>query len=295
MSEDPAKQKEELLKGLDDAEREAKRIAAAAKETLQNARLMSDACPQLRTLFQEMPISALSSSEWVRQNQNMKSWLEVAKSMPKLSEDVALFRVTTQAATNTSVSGVTVWFALGPSTSTHPSGSPPYPPVVHQASKRLADIVETYPSLDKTREQIRRLGLDSRGGDSKSALQLLEEARATLDAPVVDDGSASGALLALRECINTCVSELVRRRPHQEQAKTWKAKMVSLGRQCGLANLAVAHFDNLGIEAENTNDQLSEAKSKQLSRPEVRNRFAKGLLFLASFLSSINEAKLRPA
>ncbi|HKI20210.1 MAG TPA: hypothetical protein VKA15_20135, partial [Isosphaeraceae bacterium] len=68
MAEDPAKEKEELLKGLDDAEHEAKRIEADAKNVIQNARLISDAAPQLRILYQNMPVSALFSGEWSRQN-----------------------------------------------------------------------------------------------------------------------------------------------------------------------------------------------------------------------------------
>lgn len=170
----------------------------------------------------------------------------------------------------------------------------PYAFVVQQAAERLAAIVEKYPSMEKARIEIRRLGLDTRRGDSKSALHLLEEARVSLDIPVSEDGGAIGTLLGLRGCINACVSELIRRRPAQEDAKTWKAKVASLGRHCGLARLNTAHFDNLGIEAEAMNDWLSAGKDKGLSRPEIQQLFTKGLLFLVSFLSSIDEAKLRP-
>jgi hypothetical protein len=64
--------------------------------------------------------------------------------------------------------------------------------------------------------------------------------------------------------------------------------------ECGLARLDAAHFDNLGIEAEALNDRLSAAKDKGLSRPEIQHLFTEGLLFLVSFLSSIDESKLRP-
>ncbi len=296
MPEEPAKEKEELLKGLDDAEREAKRIEAAAKDALQNARLVSDTAPQLRILYQEMPIAALPPDEWARQNQNVQSWLGVAKSMPPMFTDVSTFGAMSQAVTNTAMTGIMMTFPLRFPPSTPLSGStpPPYPLVVQQATEKLAAIVEKYPSLHKTRAEIRRLGLDSRGGDSKSALQLLEEARVCLDIPVVEDGGAAGVLLAFRACINACVSELIRRRPLQEEAKTWKAKVASLGRHCGLARLDAAHFDNLGIEAEAMNDRLSAAKDKGLSRPEIQQLFTKGLLFLVSFLTSIDETKLRP-
>jgi hypothetical protein len=243
-----------------------------------------------------MPISALPPEEWARQNKNVKSWLEVAKSMPPTFTDVSTFAAISQAASNTAMSGVTIAFPLGLSPSIPPPAStlPPYPLPVKQAAEKLAVIVEKYPSLDKARAEIRRLGIDSRGGDSKSALQLLEEARVTLDIPVAEDGGAAGVLLAFRACINACVSELIRRRPVQEEAKAWKAKVASLGRHCGLARLDTAHFDNLGIEAEAMNDRLSAAKDKGLRRAEIQQLFTKGLLFLVSFLTSIDETKLRP-
>jgi hypothetical protein len=293
MPEDPGKEKVELLKGLEEAEREAKRIEAAAKDALQNARLVRDTAPQLRILYQEAPVSRLPPEEWARQNQNVQSWLEVAKSMPPTFTDVSTFGAMSQAMTNTAISGVMTFpLRLPPSPASPPPS--PYPVAVQQAAERLAAIVEKYPSLDKTRIEIRRLGLDTRGGDSKSALQLLEEARVALDIPVSEDGGATGVLLGLRGCINACVSELIRRRPAQEEAKTWKAKLASLGRHCGFARLGAAHFDNLGIEAEAMNDRLSAGKDKGLSRQEVQQLFTKGLLFLVSFLSSIDESKLRP-
>src|SRR5271166_292729 len=106
MPEGPAKEKEELLKGLDDAEREAKRIEAVAKDTLQNARLVSDTAPQLRILYQEMAIAALPPDEWARQNRNVQSWLDVAKSMPPTFTEVSTFGAMSQAVTNTAMSGV---------------------------------------------------------------------------------------------------------------------------------------------------------------------------------------------
>jgi hypothetical protein len=258
MSEDPAKEKDQLLKGLEEAEREAKRIEAAAKDALQNARLVSDTAPQLRILYQETPVSGLCPEEWARQNQNVGAWLGMAKSMPPTFTDISTFAAMSQAVTNTAMSGAMMTFPLRFPAAT-PSSQPasPYPVVVQQAVEKLATIVEKYPSMDKARAEIKRLGLDARRGDSKSALQLLQEAGAAMDIPVSEDGGATGVLLGLRGCINACVSELIRRRPTQEEAKTWKAKIASLGRHCGRAQLGTAHFDNLGIDAEVMNDRLS--------------------------------------
>jgi len=297
MAEDPAKEKEELLKGLDDAEHEAKRIEADAKNVIQNARLISDAAPQLRILYQNMPVSALFSGEWSRQNLNVQGWLEVAKSMPPVPTDISTFGALSQGATNTAVSGVMLHYTLQlpPPSSPPPSVSstPLYPVDIQKATERLAAIVEKHPSLENTRAEIQRLGLDSRGGHSKSALQLLEDAQLSLEIPVARDGSGAISLIGIRECINACLADLLRRRPRQEESGGHKEKVESIGGQCGRVSLNAAHFENLGIEAKSLNGQLSGAKQNALSRSDVQLLFHRALLFLAAFLGSIDESKLR--
>ena len=115
----------------------------------------------------------------------------------------------------------------------------------------------------------------------------------SLDTPVVED-NGTAALIVLRESINASVSELILRRLPQEEAKSWKAKISSLGRHCGRAHLDSVYFDNLGIQAETMIDQLSSAKQKGLTRPDLQLLFLRAVLFLASLLGSIDETKLRP-
>ena len=238
----------------------------------------------------------MSPEEWARQNRNVKSWLGAAQSTPPTFTDVSTFAALSQAVANTSVSGVMTTYVLRLSPSPPPSTPPPpaYPPAIQQATETLAAVVEKYPSMDAARAEMKRLGLDSRGGGSKSALQLLEDARTSLDAPVLEGGAAGGALILLREAINASVSELILRRVTQEEAKSRKAKIASLGRHCGRGHLDATHFGNLGSQAENLIDQLSGGKQKGLARPNTQMLFVTALLFLASFLGSIDEKKLRP-
>jgi hypothetical protein len=146
MPEEPAKEKGELLKGLGEAERKAKEIAASAKETLQNAQLISDVAPQLRTLYDAIPVSGLSPEEWARQNWNVKSWLGVAQSTPPTFTDVSTFAVQSQAMANTSVSGVMTTYVLRLPSSPPPSPPPPpaYPPPIQQATSTVTVLL--YPS-----------------------------------------------------------------------------------------------------------------------------------------------------
>jgi hypothetical protein len=299
MHDEPQDQKKKLLKLLDDVDVEAKRVECASKDLIQNARLMSDIAKPLRTLYEHTPVSGLPPEEWSRQADSMGSWVCAAKSMPPTPTDITSFRVITQAATNTSVSGVfsvypTSLLQMMPQPAMVAHSSPPYPSAVQQAGMTLANVVNKYPSFEKARLAILRLGLDKRSGDSKSAMESLEDARQSLEVPVVE-GGAVAALIGLRECINTCFTELIRRRPVQEKAGSWKDKVGSLGRHCGLTSLNTAHFDNLGVDAESIIDRLSAAKQKKLSRPEVQMHFNQGVLFIASFLDSIDGSRLKPS
>jgi hypothetical protein len=137
--------------------------------------------------------------------------------------------------------------------------------------------------------------LDFRSGSQKTPLQLLEDARQTIDIPVGQDGSGVGSLIVIRECINACLAELVRRRPRQEETGNQKDKVISIGEQCHRGTLGKPYFERIGDEAKNLNGQLSGAKQGAITREQVQLLFSKALLFLASFLGSIDEAKLRPA
>jgi hypothetical protein len=291
MPDDPARDKSELLKGLDDAEQEAKRIEAQAKNMMQNARLIVDAAPQLRVLYGDMPVTALPPGEWSRQNLNVKEWLSVAKAMAPSPTDVSSFGAMSLGVANTAASGVMPFVQpILAQPSAMPAGCSS--PVVQLAAHNLVAVIEKYPSVDEARKEMRRLSLDSRGGSSKTALELLEDAQLSLDMPVASDGGA-GSLIGIRECINACLAELLRRRPRQEDTGGHKEKIVSIGNQCARGTLGSQHFENLGVEAKTLNGLLSGAKQNALSRSAVQLLFRRAVLFLASFLGSIDEAKLR--
>lgn len=295
MSDDPAKKKDELLELIDAAAAEAKRIESNGKNLIQSARLVCDTAGPLHDLYSHVPVSGIPPNEWARQIQNVQSWLGVAKSMPPSDSEISTFIAMSQAAANTAVSGVMPIAHLNMFESIAGSAFPTSQSlVVHQARKKLFDTLERFPSQDKARAAIQRLGLDSRGGDSRTALESLEIARQSLDIPVMEDTGIS-VLISLRECINRCISELIRRRPQQEETKNWQKKIASLGRQCGLDGLDALHFDRLGTDAESMMDQLSVAKQHGLTRERVMELFHRGLLFLISLLDSIDASKVKPS
>jgi hypothetical protein len=286
MSEDPAKEKDELLKGLEEAEREAKRIEDAAKSTLQNARLVRDTAPQFRILYQATPVSGLAPNEWARQNQSVQSWLSVAKKMPPTVTPVSTFGAMSQAVTNTAVSGVLqAW--------PHWPFIPPPSPTVGKARETLFQTLDRFPLLEKATASLRRLRLDVRPGKNSST-NLLEEARSALEQPVYQDSGPVGVLICLRECIDASITEMVRRRPKQQAiAGGWKGKVIAIGQQCAHAGLPTDHFDRIGQDIDKVMNELSGTKQAAVSRPQLLEQFNRSLLALNALLDSIDEALLR--
>ncbi len=116
-----------------------------------------------------------------------------------------------------------------------------------------------------------------------------------MERPVVGDGGAVSVLISLRESIGAVIAELVRRRPRQEEAKGWSAKVVSVGSQCARPSLSADHFSRLGADADRLMNQLSGAKQAGMDRTQLMWYFNRGLLFLNALVDSIDESKLRPS
>jgi len=68
--------------------------------------------------------------------------------------------------------------------------------------------------------------------------------------------------------------------------------VTSIGSQCCLEGLATYHFHNLGIDCSNLLDQLSRGKQANLPVKQVNRLFDSGILFLRSFLGSLDVAKM---
>ena len=158
---------------------------------------------------------------------------------------------------------------------------------------KVFGTLERNPQVEKAIASITsRLGLNSRGGGSRTPIDLLLEARGALDRPIVGDGRAVSVLVSLRECIDAAITELVRRRPTQEAVKGWSGKVVSVGSRIAVSFL-VSHFERLGVDGERLMNELSGAKQAAMTRDILMQYFNRGLLFLNALMESIDEARLR--
>jgi hypothetical protein len=282
MADDREEQKQELLRRLAETNDEAKKLEAAAHEVARSARFIQDAATPLAEVIKEVPSTQLTPEEWTRQ---IVGWRDVSESARQHQATVSVIKSFGPLA-----SGVmnTSMVELGPMFIGQPA-SPPPSPSARTAWTSLSVTLERFPLANQADASMRRLQLDSRGSGSRTSLELLNEARTALD----QGSGASGVLVTMRECIDSVLAELLRRRPRQEATPKAQDKVVSIGNQCGLATLPAAHFSRLATNIGLLRDQLSGAKQGSYSRERMMELFHSSLLFLNALLEGIDETKLR--
>jgi hypothetical protein len=156
-------------------------------------------------------------------------------------------------------------------------------------------IITQNPLADEVRSGMSRLRLDKmRGEDKRNAMDLFDESKIALDRPTTGEGSPVAVLIPLRECVNTILSELLRRRPVQEEASKVRDKVASIGGHCGRPGLSTQHFERLADNAHGLIDELSGGKQSAISRDSLINLHQKSVLLIKALLDSVDETKLRP-
>jgi hypothetical protein len=286
MSDEQAK-KEEWLQILNNVPSAAARIEAMGQHMIQAARLSQDIAGPVRDIITNLPSGALPAAELNRGLESWKEWKRMADQVQNAEPLASGFVASVYATTNTVASGVGGCFPI-----VAPTSQP-----VQAARTRLSQVLARRPLVDQARSLMMRLGLHSRGGAARSALDLLDEALGALERPVVNEGGPTSVLVSLRESIDAAITELIRRRPIQEKVSVsgWRGKVLSLGHHCGRSSLSATQFDRLGSEAETLMGNLSRFKQRAAPRTQLSELFSGGIAFLNALLSSIDESKLRPA
>jgi len=286
MADDPAKKKDELLQLLSQVESQAQRLEALGGDIVRSARLSRDVAGPLRDLFLVVPVGNLSSEHWHRQVTSWRSWHVAVGEVETARTAVNSFVALSSAVASSSCETFTM-------VSLTPHLSPSILVTVEDVKARLRQILERFPLLEEAESAMRRVGLDVRGGNRRTPLDLLVEARTALEQPSFQDGGPASVLIPLRECLDSSIAEILRRRRTREPTPKVRDKLISLGRQCARAGLQVTYFERLGTDAERLLNDLSAAKQAGMSREQLTELFHRGLLFLNAVLQSIDETLLR--
>ncbi|WP_157369255.1 hypothetical protein [Zavarzinella formosa] len=279
--------KDEVVRLLSGVNAEAQKLEQVGQNIVQAARFAKDVSGPLIELVGQVPEQQLPAETWNRLGDIWRSWHESAIYTQAVSTSAGSMGAQGFVGTTAVTSSVLPIF--------YGQSSPPVPVRVEEARTLLVQTVNRYDLVEQGLSEMHRLGLGSRGVGRRTSIDLLREARASLDRPMHADGGSVPILITLRECIGAVIAELVRRRPTQEPAGKWSEKVISVGRQCGHPLLPPNHFENVGVEVEKLMNELSGTKQADVPRDRLVDAFHRGILFLNGFMGSLDHSKLRPA
>lgn len=140
---------------------------------------------------------------------------------------------------------------------------------------------------------LKEFGLDIPNQENeKSSLELFETAHEAFVKPITRDNPVSTSLIPLRECIGSVVKGLISMRPTQEDAGSWKKKIISIGKQLKKDILPDDVIDELAEECHDLIDDLSNFKTGDIEREDWLIWLNRGTSFLNSLLKSLDSNKL---
>ena len=269
-------QKKELLGLLSEAPAKASLVDKLARDLQNSAHLVGELAPAVREYVEQVPATSLTPEEWSHQIKGWRLFNEFASKVATSVPPSVSFSATSYATTSSSN---TVIFVTSGVTQT---------PQMQNAETKIKRILHRAPLLEEARASMRRLGLDHRSVGERPALDLLEEAHASLGT------GPTPALVTLRESIWAAISQLNRRKPKQE-AGSGSDMLTSIGQQCGWSHLDGSYFERLAVDWHILVKELSGGKQKAMSGQQVGELFDKALVFANAFLSGIDKTRLKPS
>jgi hypothetical protein len=279
----PTKKKDEVSDLLREIDKECSGAEKVGRELSQSARLGRDLVACTTKLVDAVQDdSDLSPDEW----SGIRAPFEALR-----HQAVQVQQTDFRAFTSTvSATGLTMTTIIDQLTRPAPAG---FQYAAKDAAAGVYQIFARHDLISQITERLSELGLDRRSGNKQTPIEQLEDAKLALDRPSHGEGVPVAILIPLRECIQTVVEGLMKRRKRQEEARAFKAKILSIGDQCGRAGLALDHFARLAEDGHPLINKLSAGKDTAMSRNELGHLFQQGALFLKTLLDSIDETKLR--
>lgn len=138
-----------------------------------------------------------------------------------------------------------------------------------------------------------RCGLDRGTPPHRSAMDLLAESQAALDAPSGSDTVATPAIIQLRQCIERTVYDLYLRGTPQMPGSNWRERVLAIGRRSARDSVPPSHFDALAAVVEDKVKTFAPGKDNEFRRPTIHLLAMDGLRFLRALLEGVDEKKLR--
>jgi hypothetical protein len=276
--------KSAAIRQIENAGTTAKALGGALNEASKSMHLVQDVMPSVIAIFNAIPADQMPPGAWDKQMNLWQDWEQNAGEFHKLLTSSVPMSAISYNSVNTTVTAVTGFMADNSGVNF----------TIQDTFGWLMNTLSKQELADKAIGLLKELDLDHRAADRKCPVDLLIEAREAMERPATDD-SVTSILIPLRESIEAAITELVRRRPQQEEAKKTQAKVISIGAHCGKTGLSAVHFEQKGEEAAMLLNRLSGAKQAGLDRVRLTALYQEGLLLLAALLESVDGSKLRAA
>lgn len=287
MEDSKNKKKDELLQILSDAKHAAQELTSKGREVIKQGQYAADLASCNEGFFSCLPDDTfLLTSQWDNQIASWKRWRENAgkaiTAFNLIQPSLSFATDSTSVSSSATISSVYI------------SALPPDSQIPAQrAFEKYEQLLEKSNLIQELEIELRRLNLTSTRAGTESVLSLLHQASQAFKIPSVTEVSPSAVLIPLREAINRTFADLLTRRQKQEEAKSQRDKTLSICKQCFRTGVATELIEQLANEANDLNRLLSGSKQNVMSRDQVRELMNRGVLFLRTFLRTIDENKMR--
>jgi hypothetical protein len=170
----------------------------------------------------------------------------------------------------------------------------PRRPLAEEAIRQAKNLAMKPELTNRIKLSFQRLQLDLSHSGRLSAVDHLETAMREFSVNAASLGQASTWLIPMRECIQTVLDSLLKRRRTQSKVKSAADKVAAILAEFGRADLPPHHFRQVSNECgQILHEKLSKSKQTSISREHSENFLLAAVLWLDTFLSAIDENKLR--
>jgi hypothetical protein len=276
---------EELERLLNEAKGNGEELANRGREVTEAGQELADIAETTLSvvrLVNPMPSTETLLSQFGVANDQAKKALELIK-----SENLHIL---------SSASGTVTWATTDIVTysALSPLVSPEVQPGLTIVIDEHRQVVERSANEAEVIGLMKSFGLDIPYEGKRSALDQFRTAHDAFRNPVGGDQPAITSLIPMREAMRETVDFLLKHRPTQEKARSEWAKIHSIGNQLGYDELQAELIDSWAEQWQAILDNdLHEAKQKDINREEWRRRLVRSTLFLKNLLKGLDPNKLR--
>ena len=159
------------------------------------------------------------------------------------------------------------------------------------ASIHLKNVIEKLAKKEKVLMLFKEFGFSKASLGKQSPVTLFETACLAFEAPVKDIPISS--MIPMRECVNSTIEALMKRRKKQERCKPKYVKVVSIISQANRNQISMETIKSIAAQWDELNGKLSGGKQGVYNRDEVRSILNESILFLIGFLESLDQSKMK--